>query len=79
MGRIKQGILGGFSGKVGTVVGASWKGKAYMRGMPQHYTQAQNVALQNERSNYQQSQYLLGQMGRWVGWTPEGSQTASGT
>ena len=42
-------------------------------------TQAQNVALQNERSNYQQSQYLLGQMGRWVGWTPEGSQTASGT
>jgi len=41
--------------------------------------QAQNVALQNERSNYQQSQYLLGQMGRWVGWTPEGSQTASGT
>lgn len=41
--------------------------------------QAQNVTLQNERSNYQQSQYLLGQMGRWVGWTPEGSQTASGT
>jgi len=38
MGTIKQGILGGFSGKVGTVVGASWKGKAYMRGMPQHYT-----------------------------------------
>ena len=38
MGRIKQGILGGFSGKVGTVVGSSWKGIAYMRGMPQHYT-----------------------------------------
>ena len=38
MGTIKQGILGGFSGKVGTVVGASWNGKAYMRGMPQHYT-----------------------------------------
>ena len=38
MGKIKQGILGGFNGKVGTVVGASWKGIAYMRGMPQHYT-----------------------------------------
>jgi hypothetical protein len=31
MGTIKQGILGGFSGKVGTVIGASWKGINYMR------------------------------------------------
>jgi hypothetical protein len=35
MGTIKKGILGGFSGKVGTVVGASWKGIAYMRSLPQ--------------------------------------------
>jgi hypothetical protein len=34
MGTIKQGILGPFSGKVGTVVGSSWKGKAVMRSMP---------------------------------------------
>ena len=26
MGKIKQGILGGFSGKVGTVVGSYWNG-----------------------------------------------------
>jgi hypothetical protein len=32
MGKIKQGILGGFSGKVGSVVGGSWKGISYMRG-----------------------------------------------
>jgi len=38
--------------------------------------QAQKVALQNEISNYQQSQYLLGQTGRWVGWVGSGSQTA---
>ena len=31
MGKIKQGILGGFSGKVGPVIGAGWKGKATMR------------------------------------------------
>ena len=31
MGVILQGILGGFSGKVGPVVGASWKGIQYMR------------------------------------------------
>jgi len=35
MGTIKKGILGGFSGKVGTVVGGSWKGIAYMRGQAQ--------------------------------------------
>ena len=35
MGTIKKGILGGFSGKVGTVVGATWKGIAYMRSLPQ--------------------------------------------
>lgn len=41
--------------------------------------QAKALALENERSNYQQSQYLLGQMGRWVGWDTSGTQTASGT
>ena len=40
---------------------------------------AQKVALQNEISNYQQSQYLLGQTGRWVGWVGSGSQTAPST
>lgn len=40
---------------------------------------ARNVSLQNEISNFQQSQYILGQMGRWVGWDTNGSQTASGT
>ena len=34
MGTIKKGILGGFSGKVGTVIGASWRGIAYMRSLP---------------------------------------------
>jgi len=33
MGTIKQGILGGFSGKVGTVIGSTWKGITYMRGI----------------------------------------------
>ena len=37
MGKIKQGILGGFSGKVGTVVGSYWNGIFYMKGLPQSY------------------------------------------
>lgn len=36
MGKISQGILGGFSGKVGNVIGATWKGIDYMRIKPAH-------------------------------------------
>ena len=38
---------------------------------------AKNVAQQAEISNFQQSQYILSQMGRWVGWTPSGTQAAA--
>jgi hypothetical protein len=41
MGKITKGILGGFSGTVGTVVGASWRGIEYMR----------SRALQRKASN----------------------------
>lgn len=34
MGTISKGILGGFSGKVGTVVGANWRGKDIIRSLP---------------------------------------------
>ena len=40
---------------------------------------AKNVALQGEISNFQQSQYILGQMGRWVAWVGSGSQTTPTT
>ena len=33
MGKISKGILGGFTGKVGNVVGSFWKGKAVMRSL----------------------------------------------
>ncbi len=38
MGRISKGILGGFSGTVGTVIGGSWKGIDYMRSQPARRT-----------------------------------------
>jgi Family of unknown function (DUF6266) len=31
MATFEKGILGGFSGKIGTVVGGNWKGIDYMR------------------------------------------------
>lgn len=38
-------------------------------------TQAKLVTAQNAIDNANQSQYILGQMGRWVAWTASGSQT----
>jgi hypothetical protein len=34
MGRIRKGVLGGFSGTVGTVIGSNWNGIDYMRSLP---------------------------------------------
>lgn len=40
-------------------------------------TRADLVTAQGIISNSNQSQYLLGQLGRFVAWTPSGTQTAS--
>ena len=40
---------------------------------------AKNVALQGEISNFQQSQYILSQMGRWVAWLGSGTQPSAST
>jgi len=49
MGVIKQGILGGFSGKVGSVVGSSWKGIAVMKSKPLSVTNPQTAAQTAQR------------------------------
>ena len=40
MGTYRKGILGSFSGKVGTVVGSSWNGIDYMRSLPRPSSKA---------------------------------------
>ena len=52
MGTIKKGILGGFSGKVGTVVGGSWKGIAYMRSLPQKVKNPRTDGQMSQRSKF---------------------------
>lgn len=52
MGTIKQGILGGFSGKVGTVIGSSWKGISYMRGRAQNVKNPQTEKQIEQRSKF---------------------------
>ena len=62
MGKIKQGILGGFKGKVGTVIGASWNGIAYMRGLPQSVKNPKTAAQQAQRAFFKEVQDLVGQL-----------------
>lgn len=50
MGVIKQGILGGFSGKVGSIVGSSWKGIAVMKAKPLSVTNPQTAAQTAQRT-----------------------------
>ena len=52
MGTIKQGILGGFSGKVGTVVGSNWKGISYMRGRAQSVKNPRTEGQMEQRSKF---------------------------
>lgn len=52
MGKIKQGILGGFSGKVGPVIGSSWKGKAYMKSIPLSFNDANSELQQMQRTKF---------------------------
>ena len=62
MGKIKQGILGGFKGKVGTVIGASWNGIAYMKGLPQSQKDPKTAAQLAQRNFFREVQDLVGQL-----------------
>ncbi|WP_256007204.1 DUF6266 family protein [Pedobacter deserti] len=49
MAKYKQGINGAFSGKVGTVVGASWLGIEYMRSLPRPSSKPPTPEQLNQR------------------------------
>ena len=61
MGKIKQGILGGFKGKVGTVIGSSWNGISYMRGQAQSVRNPKTPAQMIQRDFFKEVQDLAGQ------------------
>ena len=62
MGKIKQGILGGFKGKVGTVIGSSWNGIVYMRGLPQSTKDRKSAAQLAQRDFFREVQDLVSQL-----------------
>lgn len=50
MGKIRQGILGGFSGKVANVVGSSWKGVAVVKSLPLSVANPRTAAQVGQRT-----------------------------
>ena len=62
MGKIKQGILGGFRGKVGTVIGASWNGISYMRGLAQSHKNPKTAAQLQQRAFFKELHGLVAQL-----------------
>lgn len=59
MGEIKQGILGGFSGKVGTVVGSTWKKVSYMRALALSVANPRTLRQLEQRSKFSMSMAFL--------------------
>ena len=52
MGKISQGILGGISGKVGNVIGGSWKGIDYIRVKPSSVANPRTEGQVNQRNKF---------------------------
>lgn len=52
MGVIKQGILGGFANKVGSVIGTSWKGIAVMKARPLSVANPRTAAQVQNRDRF---------------------------
>ena len=52
MGTFSKGILGGFSGKVGNVIGSTWKGIDYMRSKPGARTGTFSSAQKEQQAKF---------------------------
>lgn len=59
MGKINQGILGGFSGKIGNVIGGNWKGIDYMRIKPSSVANPKTEGQLDQRSKFATVLYFL--------------------
>lgn len=71
MGTYNKGILGAFSGKVGPVVGASWRGKDVMRSLPRKTTRVATATQLLQREKFTMVTEFLtplkGVVGRYFG------------
>ena len=73
MGIIKQGVLGGFSGKVGAVIGSRWKSVYYMRGLTDKFHDRNSLKQQAQRAKFAVAQAFAHDVMGFIrfGYSPE--------
>lgn len=54
MGKVDNGFLDGFSGRLGNVVGYCWRGRMCVRSLPSHYSDARTPEQLQQRSLFKQ-------------------------
>jgi hypothetical protein len=59
MGKLVNGINGAFEGKVGTVIGSSWKGLYYIKARPRRRTKKRGVKEKLNQGNFATLHYWL--------------------
>ncbi|MEX0646190.1 MAG: DUF6266 family protein, partial [Balneolaceae bacterium] len=62
MAKLSKGILGGISGKIGNIVGASWRGIDYIRSKPSKVNNPKTEAQQRQRARFGLIMALLKKM-----------------
>lgn len=66
MGKISQGVLGGFSGRLGNVIGGSWKGIDYMRIKPASVANPRTEGQVDQRTKFTAALKFLQPMNGFV-------------
>jgi len=66
MGKIKKGILGGFRGTVGTVIGAKWKSIDYMRSRPTSVRNPRTQPQTTQRTKFKAALDFVRLLGEFV-------------
>lgn len=64
MAKINKGILGGFSGKVGTVIGYNWRGQEMIRALPKKSTKTPTDLQVKQRAKFTIAMVFLSPI-RW--------------
>jgi hypothetical protein len=59
MAKIKQGVLGGFSGSIGNVTGSSWKGIAVMKSKPLSVSNPRTDGQVGQRNSFKNAASLF--------------------
>ena len=66
MGKFIKGVLGGFSGKIGTVIGSNWNGIDYMRSLPRPSSKAPTDLQLIQRAKFGFANGFLGPLGSLI-------------